>query len=141
MFFEVWWWQLIEMQLTIFFSIIMLGGVSQVMSWNNFLNGLHACLDRIFILDLSLISGNNKRLKLLSQFPYQLANKWEIILLFLRNRAVVKLKWQKMQKWMIIDFSKKAILFLIYLLADKGNCCDCLLKLFFPYLPKISASI
>ena len=57
--------KLIEMQLTIFFPIIMLGGVSQVMSWNNFLNGLQACLDRIFILDLSLISGNNKRLKLL----------------------------------------------------------------------------
>ena len=42
---------------------------------------------------------------------------------------------------LLLVFSKKAILFLIYLLADKGNCCDCLLKIFFPYLPKISASI
>jgi len=54
--------------------------------------------------------------------PYQIANKWEIILLLLRN-LILKFGQNliKIVTKLSTDFSKGAILFLIYLPADKGK--------------------
>ena len=69
------------------------------------------------------------------KWPYQLSNKWEIILLLLRKLAIVEYYGKNQCRiyfcikfcpkynstTALLVFSKEAILFLIYLLADKAN--------------------